>query len=165
VLRGNSLPNQGRALAITSLLDGLAKPALPKFNEREHYLSLGLADSREYALLRAARRCLDGTRLKAEMLERNLGRVSKAATAAQVSWSAVRDLDKGVRPDRLEPATDGTIDHVFKPTDAELRIVAEGHRAEGETLEEAMARFQGFTASMAYVFSDPPEPVKPEVKR
>lgn len=93
-LRGNSWPNEVRALAITSLLDSLAKPVLPKFNSKDYYLALGLADSHEYDLLLTARRSLDGTRLKAAMLERNGGRVSGAATAAGVPWAAVGDLDK-----------------------------------------------------------------------
>lgn len=57
---------------------------------------------------------------------------------------------------------DGTITHKFHPTDEELRTAAEGQRVEGETLEQAMARFQGFTGSMQYVFAPVGEVVEPE---
>jgi hypothetical protein len=52
---------------------------------------------------------------------------------------------------------DGTVTSKFHPTDEELAIAAEDQRAEGESLEHAMDRFQGYTASGTYVFSDPPE--------
>jgi len=35
--------------------------------------------------------------------------------------------------------------------------VAEGELAKGESLEHAMGRFLGYTASGTYVFSDPPK--------